>query len=50
MNDIFSYYALKDRQRVIRDGFPSNLGLRVHRAIRSVPLNSESRGDTEEVL
>lgn len=33
MNDILSYHVLKDRQRAIRDSFPSTLGLRVHRAI-----------------
>ena len=33
MNDILSHRALKDKQRGIRDSFPSTMGLRVHRAI-----------------
>ncbi|WP_187668843.1 hypothetical protein [Acetobacter aceti] len=33
MNDILNHRALKDKQRGIRDSFPSTMGLRVHRAI-----------------
>ncbi|MFQ5356473.1 MAG: hypothetical protein ACE5DY_08330 [Mariprofundaceae bacterium] len=41
---MFDGQSLKEKQRTIRDGFPENLGLRVHRAI-SWLLRSEQETD-----
>ena len=47
MLDIASFDDLKARQRAIRDGFPSTMALRVHRAISWIGRAEASLGDND---
>jgi hypothetical protein len=45
-SDLF-FAALKDTQRRLRDGFPTNLGLRVHRALSWLQRAEQAADDTD---
>jgi hypothetical protein len=47
MGDVFSFNALKEKQRAARAGFPETMGLRVHRAISWIG-RSEGCGDDDD--
>ncbi|MGC8537280.1 MAG: hypothetical protein ACP5QR_17495 [Rhizomicrobium sp.] len=47
MNDLPDYTALKTKQRALRNGFPENLSLRVHRALSWLDRAEKSSDDAD---
>lgn len=47
MTQTLTFAALKEKQRTIRNGFPENMGLRVHRAISWIGRAEACGGDAD---